>query len=519
MNKAKKLVAMVLISSVIGGNFVTLAKVPEGSAVLGTKGYTLEYVNDEKNKDEILKLLMSNDRILIKAYDGQWYDNLTGDKVEEYSIPEIKYLDEKGKSTYYKEEDGEKVDFNLEKINYLSKNTISVEFTNPFKVENIKNKENYLINGKALSEKDKLELREDNKGIIITLDEPTKEDNFNSSVTFKNICDENGRIKEDISKDIFVISKSCKELNKQGDINIIGDNVELKNFTIEGNVYISGERVTLKNITSNGDIILTDIESGDVLLDNCKAKSLNIGKTNHIDKLTIKGMMNILNDNKKSVKDLNFYASSKDKEVVIKGDFSKLNVKSKGKINIGSNSNIDELNIESDIKLMGHKSSQVKNLNVTKGATIDKGSEFAINIEKESIVNIKNNSGGTSNTNSGGSGRENSNGTVENKNNGSGGSNNSGGNTGGESSEDLKDGDFIDMDRSKIVEVEGSIYAVMTLKNGNINDYEFYLDKEEIQCKKVNTSGTIVKFELKNNKDHCIIVKNGQKQQSIKLSI
>ena len=519
MKKAKKLVAMVLITSIIGGNFLTLAKVPEGSAVLGTKGYTLEYVNDEKNKNEILKLLMSNDRILIKAYDGQWYDNLTGDKVEEYSIPEIKYLDEKGKSTYYKEEDGEKVDFNLEKVNYLSKNTISVEFTNPFKVENIKDKENYLINGKVLGEKDKIELREDNRGIIITLDEPTKEDNFNSTVTLKNICDENGQIKEDISKDIFVISKSCKELNKQGDINIIGDKVELKNFTVHGNVYISGEGVTLKDTTANGDIILTDIENGDVLLDNCKAKSLNIEKTNHIDKLTVKGMMNIFNHNKKSVKDVDFYANSKDKEVFIKGDFSKLNIKSKGKINIGSNSNIGELNVESHIKLMGHKSSQVKNLNMTKGATIDKDSEFAINIEKESIVNIENNSGGTSNSNSGGSSSGNSNGSVESENNGSGGSNNSGGNTGGESIEDLKDGDFIDMDRSKIVEVEGSIYAVITLKNGNINDYEFYLDKEKIQCKKVNTSGTIVKFEIENNKELNIVVKNGQKQQSIKLSI
>ncbi|MCR8746930.1 hemoblobin-interacting domain-containing protein [Romboutsia lituseburensis] len=71
---------------------------------------------------------------------------------------------------------------------------------------------------------------------------------------------------------------------------------------------------------------------------------------------------------------------------------------------------------------------------------------------------------------------------------------------------------IINEERSKLVDVEGTGYAVVYLEKGDINSSEFNLNGNKINPKSVNTEGTIVKFEV--NPKEVINIKIIQKKES-----
>ena len=70
---------------------------------------------------------------------------------------------------------------------------------------------------------------------------------------------------------------------------------------------------------------------------------------------------------------------------------------------------------------------------------------------------------------------------------------------------------LIDKNKSSIREVQYVYYAVVKLNDTTMKECNFYIDGKEVTATKVNTEGTIVKFELKDSKKKEIKVKNGNK--------
>jgi uncharacterized membrane protein YgcG len=68
--------------------------------------------------------------------------------------------------------------------------------------------------------------------------------------------------------------------------------------------------------------------------------------------------------------------------------------------------------------------------------------------------------------------------------------------------------EFIDSKKTKTIETESVLYAVVVLKKGNADEYEFYLDENKVQMQKVVTEGNVVKVELKNREAKNLKVKN-----------
>ncbi|MBU3102249.1 hypothetical protein KPL44_23710 [Clostridium sp. DSM 17811] len=73
----------------------TLASIVNGSVIINTHVFTLEYANTSSNRSEIVDALIKGNEIYVKDFDGNWIDNLTGVKVDvsiitgEYTFPVI----------------------------------------------------------------------------------------------------------------------------------------------------------------------------------------------------------------------------------------------------------------------------------------------------------------------------------------------------------------------------------------------------------------------------------------------
>lgn len=88
--------------------------------------------------------------------------------------------------------------------------------------------------------------------------------------------------------------------------------------------------------------------------------------------------------------------------------------------------------------------------------------------------------------------------------------------------EDLNDvitTNIINKQKSKIYDIENTLYAVLVLNEGSISDYKFFIDGDEVEFKRVNKSGTILKLEVSDfeNKDLKII--GNDKEESFILSM
>ncbi|RXI40072.1 hypothetical protein DP129_04955 [Clostridium tetani] len=94
-----------------------------------------------------------------------------------------------------------------------------------------------------------------------------------------------------------------------------------------------------------------------------------------------------------------------------------------------------------------------------------------------------------------------------------------------ETKPDSKDGEndiknnfsIINREHSCIMNVHYVNYAVIVLKEGNLNNCNFYIDGEKVVAQKVNEEGNIIKIELKDRKDKDLVVEKQGKKEKIKL--
>lgn len=83
----------------------------------------------------------------------------------------------------------------------------------------------------------------------------------------------------------------------------------------------------------------------------------------------------------------------------------------------------------------------------------------------------------------------------------------------------INTGKFINKDKSSIMEVHFVYYGIITLNEGNIDNYEFYVEGEKATPQKVNTEGTIVKIELKDSSNKEIKVKKDSTEDKVTLKL
>lgn len=78
---------------------------------------------------------------------------------------------------------------------------------------------------------------------------------------------------------------------------------------------------------------------------------------------------------------------------------------------------------------------------------------------------------------------------------------------------------LIDRNKSSIMEVHFVYYAVLSLNEGNIDNCDFYIDGNLVKPEKVNTSGTILKIEVKDSNKKKIKVVKGDLEDSVTLEL
>ena len=96
------------------------------------------------------------------------------------------------------------------------------------------------------------------------------------------------------------------------------------------------------------------------------------------------------------------------------------------------------------------------------------------------VISIEGNNTSSGNSSSGGSGSSSGGGSSSNK----------------PTPPIIQENPLINEEKSKVVDIEGTGYAVVSLDKGDINSSKFSLNDNEINPTPVNTEGTIVKFEV-----------------------
>lgn len=82
---------------------------------------------------------------------------------------------------------------------------------------------------------------------------------------------------------------------------------------------------------------------------------------------------------------------------------------------------------------------------------------------------------------------------------------------------EIKENKFINYEKTQIIDVEGVLYLVIVLDKGSMEDYNFYIDNNEVKMTKVNSSGKIIKTELKDRKSLNLKVSKDLDEENIKI--
>lgn len=305
MNKIKRF-SIILLSILTIFSFTAFGQIPDSAVLLGDKGYDLDYANNRENLKEISKQINeAQGRIFVKI-NGKWYENKSGKEVSTEVIPKLIYKDGKGKLHDYAAEDGEEIILKVTRVNFISANEIEVYFSKSLDKEAAENKNNYKINEKLLGENDKVTLKEDNKTVLMTLNEERKDKSECNIIISKNITDLNKNgLQKDYSNKVLVLSKekynynSIKEYKK--DVNMVSDNEELENCKLKGNLYIGGDEITLDNVTVEGTIYVDPGVKGSTNIKNVEADNIVIlsGAENSIHLDSVKSQrLEVASDNK-----------------------------------------------------------------------------------------------------------------------------------------------------------------------------------------------------------------------------
>lgn len=95
------LVITALATTTVMKTYAASASMPDGTVIIGSKAFDLNYVNDNKNLAEISSLIVAGGGIYVKGFNKIWIDNTTGKPLVASSIPSVTYTDNAGVITKY----------------------------------------------------------------------------------------------------------------------------------------------------------------------------------------------------------------------------------------------------------------------------------------------------------------------------------------------------------------------------------------------------------------------------------
>lgn len=150
------------------------ADIPKKTVVLGDKAYNFKYANSEENYLEIIQQLMLIDdyEIYLKGSDGNWYQNSSGNIVDNTNIPFVTYKNGEGKIKEYYNYDGEEFKLEIISASFISDSKVKILFNKEVEQASVMDKSMYVVDSKSLGDNDRIELLDDKKTVVIVLESP-----------------------------------------------------------------------------------------------------------------------------------------------------------------------------------------------------------------------------------------------------------------------------------------------------------------------------------------------------------
>ena len=315
--------------------------------------------------------------------------------------------------------------------------------------------------------------------------------------------------------------------------------------TVDGTVIVRAGGAQLQDVTIHGDLILADgVDAGEVVLKNVTVdgRILLRGGAAGVDLQSVTVAGEVIVDSPNGGITLTAQDSSLDtielhSDAVVDADAAHLTVAETAKLTV-QGGRIDKVTVEAD--------AAGSSVTVNKGAAVDQVQADASGVRVSGAGTVSNvyanaddvtvttgktkveaaqdvshvtaggasvAAGSSATTNASGSGV--TGGASSGGGGSSGGSGSSGG--GGSSKPQESTADFVSLQDTKIIDVGYAQYAVITFKSGSVDDYELALNGKPIEPTRVDTAGTIVKYELEALDGQVLTVTRDGKTQTITL--
>lgn len=397
-----KRVSSIALAMLMASSATVFAEVPKTTVVIGNKAYDFKYANDVSNFKEIKEALAESDEIFVKLVNGKWMDNKTAKVIDKKIIPKLTYRTVDGKLKYYMAEDGKEIEFGIERTAFVSDDEINIKFN--MLIDGRKDlKELVTIGDKKLGEKDEVKVLEDGQTLSIKLCEKLKNENISTKIQLnKKLCNKDGiPLKENYERKIFIVNNANVKLDKKldGDLNILKDNVSLRNIEVDGDVYVSSNNVNIYKCKIKGNLNLDPGEKGTVTINSTEAKRAMVlsGGDNSIQFYSCKFDLLSLNSKNKTRVKASGKSEIKETKVMSKGILDS-NMNGFGKVKIEAPNNelvklkgsFDEVKVLSCGTVKAEIGAKIKNLilNNIDAVTLD-GFYEKVTIDcKAEVVNL-----------------------------------------------------------------------------------------------------------------------------------
>ncbi|WFD10162.1 S-layer homology domain-containing protein [Tepidibacter hydrothermalis] len=307
--------------------------------------------------------------------------------------------------------------------------------------------------------------------------------------------------------------EDIKNLDINSNIIINTKDVNLDNLKVSGNIYITqgvgnGE-VTISNSEINKRLFIEGGGKNSIHLDNVKAKNLTVNNKKENVRVVLTGNTKI--ENVEIMTDSKLELS---KDAVVE----KLQINEKVKnIKIDNLGEIKKTKVESkEVKINDKKVSRGDSVKISKKKVETKTTDTKSSASKSSSKGKSHKSGGGSSTSSNSNDTSSKNNTDNNNSKNNTGNNNNTNNNNTNKNNQEQSKTIINTDKTRIMEIEGVLYAVVVLNKGSVNDYSFFIDDKAVDMKKVNTSGTIIKSEVTKRDIKTVKLKNSSDEEIFK---
>lgn len=359
MKKVIKAIASLLLISFTVAN-TALAEIPNGTVVIGDKGFSLSYANDESNATELRDVMRSLDedgRVFIKTPNGKWYNN-DGSLCDAAEIPQVLFRNVDGTIVTYASGDGEELISGIQRVAFLDDKTLEVALSGE---KEDKDLEEFVQLGDDYAVKS-VKLSKDKKKVTLEL-EKSLENNPLIVVKINGVIKSTDGKEMNINseKKIRVITEKTYEAQDDSmeDMNIVADDAEISNIEVKGNLFINpgkGGNAELNKVTANRVVVLSGADHS-IKVDESKIQNLVVDSVEKT-RVMITGETVIANSRVLSEAILESDGTSSFKNTVLEnnaeleGNFGKIEVsEEKVQVKILDGSKISELALKDDTKI------------------------------------------------------------------------------------------------------------------------------------------------------------------------